>query len=115
MDTDGARNTTVDQYLSEAGLEKCALIKLDVDGHECSVLRGAKQTLMRSRPFLVMELAPYALSEAGESLEELLRLMNELGYVMTALFDSKPLPNDPRVIRSMVPDGCSMNILARPS
>ena len=42
MATDGARAVTLDEHLREAGVPRVALIKIDVDGFECSVLRGAE-------------------------------------------------------------------------
>ncbi|AKJ07189.1 methyltransferase, FkbM family domain protein [Archangium gephyra] len=42
---------TLDDY----GFERCALVKLDVEGWERAVLRGGKQTLARCRPHLYAE------------------------------------------------------------
>lgn len=52
-----------------------SLIKIDVEGDELSVLRGAQQTVLRHRPILVVELAtPQAFSRAST-------LAERLGYV----------------------------------
>lgn len=114
MSTGGAFAMTLDQYLEEAGIERIRLVKLDVDGHECRVLRGARQSLCRTRPLLVMELAPYTLSGAGDSVEELLDLLGSLGYRLTSLFSGAPLPLEPTAIRAMIPDGHSVNVLGTP-
>jgi FkbM family methyltransferase len=42
---------TLDQY----SFEDVALLKIDVEGHELQVLRGAEQTLKRERPLLLVE------------------------------------------------------------
>lgn len=114
MDTNGASAMTLDAFLEEEGIEAVSLIKLDVDGHECTVLRGGRKTLARCRPSIVMELAPYALEEAGDSVERLIDILNGVGYRMIGLFDRMPLPNDRQAIHSIVPDGCSINVLAGP-
>jgi FkbM family methyltransferase len=41
--------------LDSFGLSDIAFIKIDVEGHELSVLRGATETIVRSRPNLLVE------------------------------------------------------------
>lgn len=42
---------TIDQF----GLEEVSLIQLDVEGHELEALLGAKQTIARCRPYILIE------------------------------------------------------------
>ncbi len=114
MATDGAYATSLDEYLERAAIERIRLVKMDVDGYECRVLRGGMATLKRERPLLIMELAPYALAEAGHSLEELLDILGTLGYTLTALRSGQPLPTEPGVLRELIPSGYSINALAKP-
>src|SRR5262249_841432 len=46
---------TLDSLIQERNLARLDLIKIDVEGHECSVLDGAAATLGRHRPALVIE------------------------------------------------------------
>lgn len=46
--------TTIDQYCRTHGLSP-HFIKIDVEGHEPSVFRGAVETINRCRPFLIFE------------------------------------------------------------
>ncbi len=74
-DTDGALSFTLDEYVKAEGIQKLNLIKIDVDGHEATVLAGASASIRRFRPALIIEWAP-ALDEDGAlrmALEELLR------------------------------------------
>ena len=114
MATDGAYATSLDEYLERTAIERIRLVKMDVDGYECLVLRGGMTTLKRERPLIIMELAPYALAEAGHSLEELLDILRTLGYTLTALRSGQPLPTEPGVLRELIPSGCSINVLAKP-
>jgi Methyltransferase FkbM domain len=41
--------------LDDLGLDNVGLIKIDVEGHELAVLRGAAHTLRRHQPTLVIE------------------------------------------------------------
>jgi FkbM family methyltransferase len=111
MDTAGARRVTLDDYLDGAGLAPVRFIKLDVDGHECAVLRGAHNTLRRDKPVLLMEMMPYGLTEAGSSLESLLGLLTGAGYRLFRL-DGSPLPSDASLTRHIPPAG-SINVLCR--
>lgn len=42
--------------LDDEALEDVSFIKIDVEGHELSVLRGAAQTILRHRPTLLVEI-----------------------------------------------------------
>src|SRR5664280_1727890 len=59
MQTESAQARSLDSILSERADRKVQLVKLDVDGYECDVLRGATAMLRDPRPIFVMELAPY--------------------------------------------------------
>lgn len=112
MDTAGARAETLDQMVSRLGLEKVDFVKLDVDGHELAVLRGGQETLMRFKPKIVMELAPYIHAEHGYSFEELVLLLSRAGYLFRNLSHREPLPDTARGLRAIVPPGAGINILA---
>jgi len=65
MQTESAQARSLDSVLSEYADRKVQLVKLDVDGFECDVLRGATSLLRDARPIFVMELRPtYSSSEA---------------------------------------------------
>lgn len=115
METNGATSRTVDEYVSEKRIKKIDFIKMDVDGHECNVLRGGLETIRTSKPTFIMELAPYVLQEEGESLDGLLELFRCLNYVLVDLRGKQQVPIDPLRVRQIIPDGSSLNVLARPS
>ena len=112
--TSGARVTTLDDYLAERTMGRVALIKLDVDGYECRVLRGGQRTLAGHRPVIVMEMAPYLLSETQSTLEELLELLRGAKYRIETLVTKRPVPLEARIVRAMVTEGSSVNVIVRP-
>ena len=74
--------TTLDAYLSDQGVERLRLSKIDTEGFEFPVLRGCVDTLRRldEKPVLIVEIAPGAQARLGTSLAELDRFMDELDY-----------------------------------
>jgi FkbM family methyltransferase len=56
------------------------VIKIDVEGGELGVLRGARTVLSRYRPLLFLSVHPREIQLAGESLDALRALLDEIGY-----------------------------------
>ena len=86
---------------------------MDVDGHECGVLRGATQVLRTHAPVMIMELCPYVLDETGHSVEELVDLLGSVGYELSELESGRALPMDGSRLRALVRDDASMNVVAK--
>lgn len=112
MQTDSAQARSLDSILSERADRKVQLVKLDVDGFECDVLRGATSVLRDTRPIFVMELAPYVLEERGASLDQLLSFFLPSGYVFYDERTHKRLPSGAKELQRLVADGESMNVIA---
>lgn len=71
--------TTIDEIVNSTGIS-CGFIKIDVEGHEFSVLSGARETLRKHRPLILAELADPLLKANGSSASEVMRLMKDMGY-----------------------------------
>ena len=81
------QTVTLDTYCAEA----CArpdLVKIDVEGAELLVLRGARKLLRESHPALILAVHPYWLPK-GQSPARILELLTALGYTV---FNSKGQP-----------------------
>jgi FkbM family methyltransferase len=113
MQTESAQARSLDSILNERADRKVKLVKLDVDGFECDVLRGATAMLRDTRPTFVMELAPYVLEERGASLDQLLSYFIPNGYVFYDERTQKRLPSGAKELHRLVADGESMNVIAR--
>jgi FkbM family methyltransferase len=114
MSTRNARAATLDTFVRESGIERIDFIKLDIDGHECSMLRGALETLKTLRPNILLELSPHQLDEGGGSIEELVDLLAASGYMLQNLSARGPLPMSGAELRARIPQGAGHNALARP-
>jgi FkbM family methyltransferase len=108
--TDGARAVTLDDYL--AG-DRVNFVKLDVDGAEPEVLAGAAATIERSRPVMVIEMAPCAY-EGSDGFERIVGFLTSRRYRLEHLRTRRPLPADPDALAARIPDGSSMNVLCVP-
>jgi hypothetical protein len=77
-------------------------IKMDVEGAEPQVIRGAEAILREDRPVILSELHPTQLERAsGATVDELLARMRALGYRAQAL-DGTPLDAERTEIMSVV-------------
>ncbi len=62
--------TTVDALMETYGLGRLDFLKVDTEGSELTVLRGAEQTLRIHQPVVVAELNPFCLWRYGRTLPQ---------------------------------------------
>ena len=75
---------TVDGFCTQHEIDRVDFLKIDTDGYELRVLRGAKATILRDRPPILIELG-YMVEDLGDSLAQfLLTIYDELGYRLYA-------------------------------
>jgi len=63
--------------IDDLGIADIGFIKIDVEGHEWAVLEGARETLARDKPALMVE---NEYSHTGGKFAEVFRLLESLGY-----------------------------------
>lgn len=108
---DKANETTLVDSLKENGVQKVDFIKLDVDGFELPILRGAEAMLRRDRPPILMEFAPYIYEEHGYTLQDLSGFLLGLGYECRDLKGRKI--GNPEI--KSIPARGSVNVLMVPA
>lgn len=81
--------TTLDGFLRQTDYSSAAvtLLKIDVEGHEAAVLRGAIETIRRWRPAIFIEILPRA------EMDFLSRLCGDLEYLDFPLAIDHPPPH----------------------
>lgn len=114
MMTDGAKMRKLDTVCRELNITRISCIKLDIDGYESSMLKGAIEIMANFKPIIIMELAPYALDEQGTSLAELINILKHSGYALYDLSQREPLTMDAESISTLIPKGSSINVIAKP-
>ncbi|HEY4344144.1 MAG TPA: FkbM family methyltransferase [Parvibaculum sp.] len=78
--TTGSAVGTLDGLIAELGLKRVDVLKLDVDGYEVEVLRGALEVLTKFRPLIFFEHAPYVVREKGYDPDEMGAILTHAGY-----------------------------------
>ena len=76
------RAVRLDTEIKNLGSPHVGLIKVDVQGAEPLVIKGAKETLARCRPTIFLEIDDAALRRFGSSAERLEDQLASLNYVM---------------------------------
>jgi FkbM family methyltransferase len=76
---------TLDAYVERIGITHLDLIKVDVEGFETNVLKGASETCRKFRPNLFVEVDDINLKNQGSSASELIALITSYGYQISKI------------------------------
>jgi len=80
-------------------LTRLDFLKIDAEGFEAMILSGARQTLLRLRPTIFIEINPYMLAKFGFEPDDVYRRLENLNYVQAGTYGG---------------DGNYTNVLMRP-
>jgi len=72
--------TTLDELVPAEDRPRLSLVKIDVEGAELRLLRGAAEVLASAKPDIVIEVEPEHLRRQGASVEEVKSLLQDAGY-----------------------------------
>ena len=70
---------TLDTYCRNTDL-KPQIIKIDVEGAEINVLKGAKEIIYKYKPTIYLSIHPNHIKKLGTNINELTELINDLNY-----------------------------------
>ena len=84
------RTATFDELVPELGIRRLDFVKIDVEGAEWHVLKGMRASLERWSPGLLLEIHPAQLKRSGQSESEVVRLLDDLGYVRQLVGSPSP-------------------------
>ncbi len=89
------------------------VVKIDVEGAELDVVRGGRQALARSRPFVIFEHVAAAGALYGSTSSALWDALHELGYEVFSITGDGPFARD--AFAALAAQGGVINWLARPA
>jgi FkbM family methyltransferase len=70
----------LDDVIGELGVARVDFVKMDIEGSEYRALCGAKATVTRDRPTILIELNEVALRRCNSSSAEVKKLLDSFGY-----------------------------------
>lgn len=70
---------TLDSYTDAIG--RASVIFMDTEGEELRILNGGRSFITRLKPVIVLEASAHHLGRAGFTLDDLKKVLDELGYV----------------------------------
>ena len=96
------QGVTLDQLVSEVRNPHVGLIKIDTQGAEMAVLRGASKTISRCSPAILIEVDDVALRKFGTSASELLQDLEAWGYDFATLSRKGPVQSSRSALEKML-------------
>jgi len=63
--TDGVGSITLDAFCKKNNINKIDFVKIDTDGHELEILKGAKGAIENFKPIIIFEIGIYVMVERG--------------------------------------------------
>lgn len=104
---------SLDTYCKKHHIEKVDFIKLDVDGYESKIIRGSKKILEKNKPIMIVEMGDYWQRAAGDSIEILVGMLDEVGYEYRTVENLQPIDDIISYVKSF--DGKNaVNIVCLP-
>lgn len=108
------RLRTLDAVVREAHLGRLDLIKIDVDGHEPAVLRGAVEYIGRHHPPILIEFCQESLDVACSDARTLREQLLDLGYVLHSEQSKAPFADRRQFLKECANFSHSANVWALP-
>lgn len=109
---------SIDALMVDGALDGADLIKIDVEGMETQVLKGARSTLVRCQPYLFIELSKAQMARYDSSPLEIQWFLRELGYTFHIPLGPRNRASDEVTIEEInsldEPDDIVFDVLAVP-
>lgn len=94
------RTVTIDkmeieeQKFTSAYVDRISFIKIDVEGYELHVLKGAEKTISIHKPVMVIEINDHTLKRTNTTREEIFQWLTDHGYTYRNIYAEQGLQDD---------------------
>jgi FkbM family methyltransferase len=83
--------TSIDRLIVDGDLPvNVSLMKIDTDGYDFEVIKGAKRLLQESRPIVLAELNEHCMNWHGYGIREVMTFLEGINYEIWAMNSSRP-------------------------
>ncbi len=82
---------TLDHVVKEQKIEKVNALKIDVEGYEFKILKGAYNTIKANKPILLVEIDDLNLKEQQSSPSEVFKFLSDLNYSVFEATNLEPI------------------------
>jgi asparagine synthase (glutamine-hydrolysing) len=104
----------LDAVAPDLKLDSIGFIKIDIDGSEPLFLEGARETLLRHRPILLIEFMLIGLLKVGSDVIQLAASLSELGYLLCSEHSGAPWASGAAFLREAMTCRESLNVIGLP-
>jgi len=111
--TVGVGAITLDDFCRREKITRIDFVKIDTDGHEYEVLKGATNTISKFRPVIIFEVGDYTLKEKNIDFNFFLDYFFRLNYKLYDTKSSKKLTRENYY--SVVPHLSTTDLIAIPN
>jgi len=98
--------TSLDEWRKSNGISRIDFVKLDIEGAEHRVLRGASLILQESRPMVFLEINEVCLFRDGKSAKDIIRLLRGYSYWIGYVVNRHDVPQAALAIPEEKKDVC---------
>jgi FkbM family methyltransferase len=85
---------SVDEFISDNGIERLDFLKIDIDGYDYKALLGAENAIEQLKPIVYIELCEWALNESGDRVDDIFAFFEAREYVAYSADLKSPLKLD---------------------
>jgi FkbM family methyltransferase len=96
-----------DDFVAQQAITKIDLVKIDTEGFEMTVLRGAEETIKKFKPVLFIEVNDENLKQQKSSAKELVSLILSWGYKITSAQTSETIDSTSNL------EGCQFDVVCQ--
>jgi len=110
---DGTPSISLNDFCEKNEINRLDFIKIDTDGHEFEVFKGAKEALKKLKPIIVFEIGQYVMAEKNITFDFYHNYFKELNYKLIDLMSGKEVTLNN--FKSYIPEKGTTDLLAIPN